>query len=101
MTGWSTAGLSALVAGLFAASLLFTGAYLDREHGELHLFVKHRPSTRVLFCSPLGESERTPTPEERAAEEAYVDFVERHEGYLRSVALAFAPTLPVTRPTPR
>jgi hypothetical protein len=97
MGGWIAAGLAVLS----VATLAFTGAFLDREHGELHLFVKHRPSTRALFCSPLGESQRRPTAEERAAEEAYVDFVERHEGYLRSLALPFAPTLPVTRPSRR
>ena len=68
----------------------FLGIYRDREWDEAHLFLKHRPSTRFVYSSPIGEGDRAPKPEEREDEEAYRDFVEVHRGYRRSIFLPFS-----------
>ena len=83
---------------LVAASLLafplavllgpMIGLFRDREWGELHLFIKHRPSSIVYFTSPLGEGDLPAgglPPEEARREAEFVEFVEAGGGFRRSV----------------
>jgi hypothetical protein len=82
---------------LVLASRSFVGVYREREFGTHHVFVKHRPSPRVLFTAPLGEADRSDVPghegylapAEAEEERAYVEFVEQHGGFRRSVDLPF------------
>ncbi len=77
----------------FLALWLFVGFFRDREWSELHVFLKHRPSFKVAFYAPRGEADpsRLPdhegylSPEAEIEEQAYVEFVEAHGGYRRSV----------------
>lgn len=73
--------VSALLAALATGfCLLFVGVYADREWGEWHLFWKYRPSPRVFFYAPLGESDgdvRQLSARDRQAERDYREFVER------------------------
>ena len=83
----------AVATGLFALPFALvlgtmTGAFRDREWGELHLFIKHRPSSIVYFSSPLGEADLPAgglPPIEAKREAEYVEFVEAGGGYRRSV----------------
>jgi hypothetical protein len=71
---------------------LFVGIYRDREWSDLHVFLKHRPSFKVSFYSPLGEADPSSipgqegymSPREEIEEQAYTEFVEKHGGYKRS-----------------
>lgn len=85
--------LSVISGGLicwFALGWLFLGIFRDREFGEKHLFIKHRPSFKFNFRAPLGESDYTLSdldPERRFEEVMYREFVEEGGGYGRSIAL--------------
>ena len=82
-----------LAALLLLGSWLFVGVYEEREWGELHIFLKHRPCMKVFFYSPLGEADRSRvpgregylTPDQEREEMLYVEFVEAHNGYKRSL----------------
>jgi hypothetical protein len=76
--------LVAAALGLFLVSC--TGVFRDREWGDLHVFVKHRPSTILYFSSPLGEADSPPgglPPEEARREAEFVEFVEAGGGFRR------------------
>lgn len=78
------------IAGVVLLSWLYLGVYNDREWGELNLFLKHRPTFKVYFHAPLGESDRkiNELPERLQMEErAYVEFVEKGGGYKRMIML--------------
>lgn len=85
--------LSSVVVVLFG--WLFSGIFIEREWRDVHLFLKHKPSLKVLFYSPLGEADRSSipgkegylTPEKEAEELAYVEFVSEGGGYKRSIKL--------------
>jgi hypothetical protein len=93
MTRRAQIGLSALPA--LALVWSFAGIFVEREWGGLHLFVKHRPSLKVIFYSPLGEADRSfvpgkegyLSPEDESEESAYREFVEEHDGYDRSITI--------------
>lgn len=36
---------------------LFTGVYIHDEFGEEHFFMKHRPTLKWSFHSPIGQSD--------------------------------------------
>jgi hypothetical protein len=78
---------------LLMAGWLSFGVFSDREFGELYVFVKHKPSLRFYFYSPMGESDYPPlsryTPAQRTAEMAFREFVERKGGYRRSFCIGF------------
>lgn len=84
-------GISGAMA--FIAVWLFVGIFRDREWSELYLFIKHRPSFKVFFYSPRGEADPSSmpghegnlSPNEEIDEQAYVEFVEEHGGYRRSI----------------
>ena len=92
---------TAVASGLVLLVLLvlvacsFLGFYKDREWGHGHVFVKHRPCVKLVFHAPLGEADRSHvpgheghlTPEQEREERAYVEFIEEHGGYRRSIAL--------------
>jgi len=88
-----TAGL--LGFGLLLFLWLFVGVYEEREWRDVHIFLKHRPSPKVVFYSPQGEADRSYipgkegylTPEQEREEQLYVEFVEEHNGYKRSLKL--------------
>jgi hypothetical protein len=83
-------GAVALVLGLALSARVHVGFFRGREWGELRVFLKHRPSLTAYFSSPLGEADspREGLPPEQARQEAeYVDFVETHGGWGRSVVL--------------
>lgn len=71
------------------------GFYTDREWGNLYLFVKHRPSLKLVFYSPLGEADRSYiagyegylSPGKEEAETDYIEFIENHHGNERSILL--------------
>lgn len=66
----------------------FLGVYRDREFHSLSMFVKHRPSPKIYFFAPLGESDtpmsKLPVKYQKE-EEAFHAFVEADRGYYRSV----------------
>lgn len=67
---------------LFLGMLLLscTGLAHDPEFSEATPFLKHRPSLRFQFRSPIGESDmrlENLDPERKAEEEAYREFVLR------------------------
>ena len=69
-----------------------TGVFRDREWGDLHVFIKHRPSATLYFSSPLGEADTPPgglPPREAAREAELVELVEAGGGFRRSVAIPF------------
>jgi hypothetical protein len=78
---------------IFITVWLFLGIFRDREWSEQHLFLKHRPSFKFTFYSPRGEADPSSipghegyiSPKEEAEEQAYIEFVEEHGGYRRSV----------------
>ena len=81
-----------LVASLALLLASSTGLFRDREWGDLHVFIKHRPSTMVYFTSPLGESDLPPgglPPREAEREAELVELVEAGGGFRRSVAIPF------------
>jgi hypothetical protein len=77
---------------LFLAAWLMLGIYRDREFGDHHLFVKHKPTLKIRFYAPLGESDRTLNelnPKESHEEVMYREYVEEHGGHNRSVGLGW------------
>jgi len=76
-------------------SWLFVGVYEEREWREVYIFLKHRPSVKLFFYSPLGEADRSSvpgregylTPDQEREEDLYVEYVEVHNGYKRSFVL--------------
>lgn len=69
---------------------LFLGVYKDREFGNRRLFIKHRPSLKLSFYAPLGESDYTLNdldPERSQEEVMYRTYVEEGGGYRRSIPL--------------
>lgn len=84
---------AASLLGFALFTWLFSGIFFEREWREAHIFLKHRPSLKVLFYSPLGEADRSNvpgkegylTPGQQAEESAYVEFVEEGGGYRRSI----------------
>jgi hypothetical protein len=83
----------AVAASLVVATLMLglgsmIGVFSDREWGELHLFLKHRPSSILYFSSPLGEADLPAgglAPREAQREAEFVEFVEAGGGHRRSV----------------
>jgi hypothetical protein len=76
--------------GLALLLVACTGVFRDREWGDLHVFLKHRPSAIVYFNSPLGEADLPPgglPPAEARREAEFVEFVEAGGGYRRSIGL--------------
>jgi hypothetical protein len=74
------------------AGWLFLGVYKDREFGDHHLFIKNRPTLKLSFYAPLGESDYTlnDLDPDRAHEEVmYRRYVEDGGGYRRSIPLGF------------
>lgn len=71
------------------------GIFIEREWHDIHLFLKHKPSSKVLFYSPLGEADRSFVPgkegyldsEAEIEESEYIEFVEEGGGYRRSIRL--------------
>ncbi len=77
---------------LFLMGWLFLGVYTEREFGDHHLFLKHRPTFKLSFYAPLGESDYTlnDLDPDRAHEEVmYRQYVEEGGGYRRSVPLGW------------
>jgi hypothetical protein len=71
---------------------MFLGVYKDREFGSHRLFVKNRPSFKLSFYAPLGESDYTlnDLDPERAHEEVmYRQYVEEGGGWRRSIPLGW------------
>jgi hypothetical protein len=85
-----TATLVAItLAALLTSSI---GLFRDREWGDLHVFVKHRPSATLYFSSPLGESDLPSgglPPREARREAEFVELVEAGGGFRRAVAIPF------------
>lgn len=79
--------------GLVMTMWFFVGVYEEREWRDAYVFLKHRPSPEVFFYAPLGEADRSSipgregylTPGQEKEEQAYVEFVEKHNGYKRSI----------------
>ena len=77
---------SVLGLGLIATLWLCGGIYRTREWQELGFFIKHRPSLKIFFYSPLGEATRSNVPgkegyltaEQQQEEQAFVEFVEQN-----------------------
>jgi hypothetical protein len=84
-----------LLPGALVVTLLwlFVGVFREREcPGEIHVFLKHRPTFKVLFYAPRGCADRSDMPGregfltsvQEKEERAYVAFVEQGGGYKRS-----------------
>jgi hypothetical protein len=77
--------------------LLYVGFYFDREFNDLHIFLKHKPSFKIIFTAPRGEADISTiegndgflTEDENIEEQYYIDFVEEHGGSRRSIFLGF------------
>jgi hypothetical protein len=88
---------------LLLSAWLFVGFYEEREWADIYIFLKHRPSFKLLFRAPLGEADRsnTPggegylTPDQEKEESAYVDFIEAHGRSKRSFPLLPSRLAPV------
>jgi len=69
-----------------SAIWLFTGIYQDRECSFYYAFVKHRPSPKFFFYSPLGVSAagiESLSPKLQEEERAYRDFVVDHRSHFQ------------------
>jgi hypothetical protein len=75
------------------AGWLFLGIYHGREFTDKHLFLKHRPTFKFNFYSPLGESDGTLktlnalNPKLGYEEMKYQEYVEIGGGNIRSIPL--------------
>ena len=85
MRGKRKRALLAFGFGLIAILWLYVGVYEEREWHNPHLFIKYRPSQKVLFYAPLGEAAPSSIPghegyltaEQQREELAYIEFVEQ------------------------
>lgn len=70
------------------SALLFIGIYEEVEFSEKYLFVKHRPSLKFYFDSPLviGENRsfESLSESEKLKQKFYDEFVLEKGGYKRS-----------------
>ena len=60
---------------------LFFGIYLDDEFGDKNLFIKHRPTWKWKFYSPIGMSDlkiEELTKEKQIEENYYIEFVRKN-----------------------
>ena len=82
-------GLAATL--VLVLGLSFVGVYREREWpDDLHCFIKHRPTFKLVFRAPRGEAEAAEaslSPAERKEEELYAEFVEEGAGDSRSIYL--------------
>jgi hypothetical protein len=64
---------------------LFCGVYIHDEFLERHFFIKHRPSWKWTFYSPLGMSDKKieQLSEENQAEQKYFNEFVRDQGLSR------------------
>lgn len=59
-------------------TILFTGVFRDDEFYDPNIFLKHRPTFKLLFISPTGMSDKTPedlSPEMQKEELMFEEFV--------------------------
>jgi len=81
--------------GLLSVLWLFVGVYEEREWRDIRIFLKHRPTLKLFFYAPQGEADRSSipgkegylSPDQEREEQAYVEFIEQHNGYKRSIKL--------------
>jgi len=78
-------------------TILFTGVFRDDEFYEPYIFLKHRPTFKLLFISPIGMSDKTLddlSPEMQNEELMFEEFV-IHQGvqYPGNHWLSFIPVL--------
>jgi len=69
---------------VIAGAWLFLGVFQHREYMNYNLFLKYKPSLKVYFYTPIGESDRTLkslSPAEQRNEKDYVEFVETKGGF--------------------
>ncbi|WP_210464666.1 hypothetical protein [Rufibacter roseolus] len=60
------------------AARLWLGLYHHDEFAETHLFLKHRPTLKWTFYSPLGMSDLTMkdlTPQEQEEQRLFEEFI--------------------------
>jgi hypothetical protein len=94
----------AIGVALLLSSSLWVGFYEGREFADIYIFLKHRPSFKLLFRAPLGEADRSSipgsegylAPDQEKEESAYVEFVEAQGGYARSLPLLPSNLAPVS-----
>jgi len=82
--------LLASTAVLMAADWLSLGLFQDREFATVYLFTKHRPSLKIFFYSPLGESDKRIedlSRQKQNEETAFDEFVYKGGGYDRKIRL--------------
>ena len=66
-----------LLIGLGSLLLLFVGVKEHPELDEYFVFLKYKPTTKVFFYTPIGESDKTLadlSPAQQAEERAYDEF---------------------------
>jgi hypothetical protein len=59
---------------------LFAGAYIHDEFGETHFFIKHRPTWKWSFRSPVGQSDlkfEDLTPDDQKEQLLFDEFVRK------------------------
>ncbi|MNF89356.1 hypothetical protein D3C87_1296570 [compost metagenome] len=76
--------------GIFIFAIVFTirlfcGIYIHDEFGERHFFIKHRPTWKWEFYSPLGMSDNKieELSEENQIEQKYFNEFVRDQGLSR------------------
>lgn len=82
--------LLATLAAAAALALPWVGVYEDAEFSSKHLFLKHRPTAKLYFFSPVGMTDRTESyyrPDEWQEELAFRAYVNDGNGWRRSVLL--------------
>jgi hypothetical protein len=69
--------------GLLLMTWLFVGFSYDDEFFEPTLFTKYKPTFKVNFHSPIGQSDLTLedlSPSQQFEEKAFQEFVKNHDG---------------------
>lgn len=76
---------------LLLVMALFVGVFHEREWpDDIYVFIKHRPSFKMVFQSPKGEASGSALSSvETEQERLYVEFVEKRGGSRRSLYLPF------------
>lgn len=76
-------------------TILYCGIARNREFNEPSIFVKYRPTTKIHFYSPIGESDMTLpylSEEKKKEELLYTEFVEDQKIYTDNLnRLSFLP----------
>jgi hypothetical protein len=74
-----------LIFTIFFTIRFFCGIYIQDEFGEKHIFIKHRPSWKWVFYSPIGMSDNKieELSQEEQTEQKYFNEFVKDQGLSR------------------